>query len=597
MTPNRKKYRKQLEAALMKHTSSELLDMIRYWHSVIREYYGLMIKNASKFGLDRKIPTIKVERVDILVNILMDREIVRAWLKSLPSKIAEVVIHLAWFGPSRLDVLEKKVATVIAHEIDERYSTQLKLLDDFSFLGFRHAWEYPYQKEKSYVFLPLCYQYAVIANTDPPPSWHLKPVSAPIPAEYSCCFEASAPTEVLLAHEFISKGLMSIRKDGKPSARGLVDLRKVTQMEEFYPQEKGELKNLRASLVASFLGKISANDLSMETPHKALKILFEQWLQSSYTITENLLPHLKIYDKYYNKSSNINIKYRLRDILLEMTSGRYYTIENILDYILLHRYALEEIPYQELIYSFCDSSLFGEEVKDTANVTAWNVHYVVTEPLIKAFLFLSASIGLVELRYSLPENPLFRRVNRPGLTPFDGLKGVSLTPLGAYVIGASKKYKAKNKDRTGAKIFLDSQRLLLTLTGNDPIKELTLEKCMEKIGHGRYLLTFDSLFRECTTQKDIKAKKDMFQRFAGGKLPPVWKDFFARAKRRLRPFEREEEMMVFRMADDPELMEIIASDPTIAGLVFKVQGRRIAVKNKDTKKLKNRLRKYGYLMR
>ncbi len=587
---------KELEAMVLDHTSSELLDMIRFWHGFIREYFGLRIRHSRRLGLDRFIPGRKADRVRILCNILADREIVRAWLNSLSSRALEVVTRLAWFGPCRLDLLEQMTGATLCKEKQERYHTDLELRDEFSFLGLQKSWRYLYKKETTYVFMPICFRYSVMINTDPPVNWHLNPVSSSIPADHSCCFEASAPTEVLLASEFIRKGLLTLRKDGKPSARGLADLQKVTRMEEFFPREKGELKNLRANLVASFLGKKTGYDPSLEAPHEALRELFRLWLESDYTITDKLLPHLKIHDVYYSKSFNVNVKEQLRDLLLEMVPGRFYTIGNIIDYMILRKKSLEEIPYQVLVYSFCSTSLHGKDIKDTSRVTAWNFHYVVTEPLIKAFLFLAASIGMVELRYSRPENPLFRRAGFPGLTPFDGLKGVCLTPLGAYLTGASSKYTAKSTENAGAEIFLDQERLLLTLTGSDPIKELTLEKCMEKIGSGRYLLTFDSLFRECTTRKDIKVKEDMFRSLAGGKLPRVWKDFFKRAQNRLYPLMREPDMMVFRVADEPELMEILVSDPALASLILKVQGRRIAVKGKDARKLRNRLRKYGYLM-
>ena len=333
-----------------------------------------------------------------------------------------------------------------------------------------------------------------------------------------------------------------------------------------------------------------------ETPHhETVKNLFEKWQEGEFTFIATMLPHLKVKNKYTLSYAD-NIKSVLASLLKEMSPGKWYSKQNLVEYTILRKPLLLEVSAYELQYTFAEGSDSDCEIENKQRIYEWNVHFVITAPTVQAFFFLAAALGLVEITFGLPRNPLFRRPNHQGLTPFDGLKGVRLTPLGAYVSGQTRHYEASEVKREETALFLDPQRLFLTLSGQDPLLELTLQRYMETAGTRRYHLTFESLFATCQNKREIREAKRLFDRLAGGKLPPVWRDFFKQAVERLQPIEEEKGLRVFKLPDNPNLLRIVATDPLLSSIVLKVEGKRIAMKATDFNLFKNHLKRYGYLV-
>jgi hypothetical protein len=216
--------------------------------------------------------------------------------------------------------------------------------------------------------------------------------------------------------------------------------------------------------------------------------------------------------------------------------------------------------------------------------------------LLQAFFFLTASLGLVEIGYDEPVNEVLQKPNQPYLSEYEGLKYIRLTELGSFVCGRSRKYTAIASVQEKAVFNLDSNRLFLTVEGDDPIARLTLEKMLEPVGTDRYKMTFTSLFRDCQSKADIRKRIALFRKIIYKKPPRIWQQFFATAVKRVNPLTREPEYVVFKVEEDEELLQLLATAPDIAPLVVKVEGLRIAVKNRNSRKLINGLKKHGYLI-
>ncbi len=594
--------RATLEERLMsQHTADQLATMHRQWVRIVQHDRQLFKQYGKKAGAVTQ-PTRKAQRAGAIAFMATNRDIASAWFTSLSRDALRVLEYITWHGPTRLDIMEHALNIKIS-EVKQKNSMGrgrvLTLRKEFGFLILRIVQSYygVYTNKTGYVVeLPMSFRIAAQKFLPEPACFNLVPIDQEIPAGFSCRFDEMLPANLVRAVQFITQGHMDTKKNGQPSVRGLRDLCRIANIREFFPGGKGELKYLRSRILAATIQALKPGlPESGLQPAAMVKDIFQEWTDSSFSITENLLPHIKIKDRYYSSTFNTNIKPVLAELLADMEPGKYYDVSNIIEYTFLRKPKLEEVSMLRLVFKSEEDTDYGTWPRDEA-VSYWNFHDLITGPTVCGFFFLAAALGLVEMTYDLPVNPIYHRPKHEGLTPFDGLKCVKLTRLGAYVTGAEDDYQGQAGMEDGISITMDRERLLLTLHGHDPIIELNLDKCMERIGSGRFRLTFDSLFRECRSGKDIREKESMFRQLAGGKLPRAWKAFFRHAKSRLQPLAQEEDMTVFRLADDQELLHIIASDPALSKIILRVEGKRIAVKNKDMTRLRRQLRKYGYRM-
>ena len=578
------------------YNSDELGRFYKAWVSFLSRDFALLWKN-TKLAWTMKKLTRKRERAEAIAVLVTDRRITKAWAETLPPEARKVAEYLTWFGVTRLDILEKLTGICVYQKEKERYSSRLKLRETFQFLSLRSPyWGYTTYPERVLVSIPLPFATAMQTALPPPAGANLNPAKEKIAAAYDCNFEQEAPFEISRALGFIQQGHMPLKQNGMPRVKGIENLIKVTGMREFFPEGREEFKYLRAKVIAMVILQSWNKTQTGELPlHEIVRELFEMWQAGGFTFVATMLPHLKVKDKYALRYAD-NIKPILASLLKEMTPGKWYTKENLVEYTILRRPLLLEISAYELQYVCAEESDLDYEIESKERIYEWNVHFVVTAPTVQAFFFLAAALGLVEIAFGLPRNPLFRRPKHEGLTPFDGLKGVRLTELGAYVSGQTRHYEAREVKQEETTLFLDPQRLFLTLSGHDPLLELNLQKFMESVGAGRYHLTFESLFATCQSKREIRQAKKLFDRLAGGKLPSVWQDFFKRALERLQPIEQEKDLRVFKLADNSELLRIVSTDPLLSSIILKVEGRRVALKVSDLRRFRNQLKKYGYLV-
>jgi hypothetical protein len=215
--------------------------------------------------------------------------------------------------------------------------------------------------------------------------------------------------------------------------------------------------------------------------------------------------------------------------------------------------------------------------------------------LLKGYAFLLAAFGLAEIAYVSPAHDTYRRPKKEYLTPYDGLRFVRLTPLGEYVFRQRTTYELAAVAPTRSPIILDEARLLATCRDADPLTELALGQFLEKLVPGRYRMTPKSFLGGCGSRADIEERIRLFRRVVSATPPAIWERFFERTLARIAPLNLEPEHIVLKISDDEEIRRLFASDPVLREIALKVEGRRIAVRQTDLKKLAKRLEQFGYL--
>ena len=547
---------------------------------------------------------VKQTRVDVLVEVFSNKDLFRPFYSKQSTLGKSVLETLTWYGSFNLELLEdregKRVA--IRNAGKRKYYEPFELVKglELVLLEISRSYGYgnEYNKEDIVAYLPESIRDALRKVLPKPADYAIQPLKQKGETDFSYCCEPTVLTELTRMVEFVQQGHLTLKKNGEPSVKGLRDLASVAGLQEFYQPGSGkEIERLRVEILISFLLSVDLKKAgSLSSPQVFLRRALKIWVaDDDYLLTEQLLEHLRIKWNRYYADASWNVKKKLLQILKELHTESWVSIINIYNYCVVRQVGLLEKQMGVLEYQMIEKTTYGSWDR-WEYVGPSSLLLVVYLPMLRAFFFLAASLGLVEIGYNLPVNENIQRPKRDYLSRFDGLQYVRLTELGAYVTGKTKKYTSAKQKQASAVFTLDETRLLLTMEGDDPIAALTLEKMLERVGSGRYMMTFESLFKDCRSKRDVQQKISLFRKTICKKPPKIWLDFFAGALLRVNPLAPEPGLRVFTINQDEELLQLLASAPDITPLIFKVEGLRIAVRKTDISTLTSRLKKHGYLI-
>ncbi len=601
--PYKKLTKNEIKNTLNGLTSPFLSKIHNKWIKLIKSDSKLFSKYKNhKFFIDAR-NNKKKNKVSSLTEIVFKRDIIQAWWDGLTQTAQKTAIYLTVFGSTRLDILE----TIIGEKLSEIKDTSIHNKEIFIYpeLNFvftdKAGYYWNVVKSKSVVYIMPTFLEAIQFLND----FYVLPIPADpssISAEFIFDDEDDTIYGIKRGADFIEKGLVDLKKNGMPSVKGLKDFANITRLREFFPkhQSNNRLKSLRLNMVYdfiqySFMKKEKNKGLS---DPEMLKKRFHLWVESEYALTHTLLPHIKIKDSFLLYNYMNNIKPFLVNVLKRLKKGHWYNIEEIDRFICLDKDNIQEFKLS--YYKFTSKEGIRDHINEQYD-TVYDIDdthsikkYIVMFPVIRAFFFFMASLGIVKIAYDFPKNSLFTMITEQFLTPYDGLRAVSLTDIGAFIIDIDRSYTPKKVRKPLASVNLAEDRLILTISGDDPILQFTIEEMMEKITNNRYRMTFNSFFSHCKTAKDVEHKIKLFKKDISSSLPLVWKEFFKEVKKRIDPIKAQKDMTVFQLSDNPLLFELMTNNPKILSLIYKIEGKMIAVKSSDIRPLIAELKKYGF---
>lgn len=246
------------------------------------------------------------------------------------------------------------------------------------------------------------------------------------------------------------------------------------------------------------------------------------------------------------------------------------------------------------ISPFTNYSLYRMELKaklsgDAIYRDGWYTDVAV--PFVRAFIFLLAAFGLVEIACDASTASYS--------SPFGTLKYFRLTSLGCYAFGLAKQYEQPKAEAEGPFFDLDSNNMIVrSLSDKNPYEPL-LQDIAESIGNRRYKVTHASLLNSCSTYSDVTNKVDFFKRFISAELPAVWDEFFQSLTRRCRPLTEMPANMylIYQLsASNTELLKLVATDPVIRKYTVRAEGHLLLVQKDAHKQVITRLKSFGYLL-
>lgn len=373
-------------------------------------------------------------------------------------------------------------------------------------------------------------------------------------------------------------------------------------LKEFYPDVDKDLDFMRGYMMVNLLSAAKKDDLNGATP-KDLKNAFKRFFRGvgfkSYEMA-NLLTHLKGRG-YLWRSNGFNLSEEekaarggLSKVIRALPTSGWVSAESLIKHCHYRNYRLDVIrrfEAEQYVY-YNRPNKFGKEKRHISRSI-----YIpaVVEPFVKAAMFLFASFGLVEIAYNMPRNNQLQQIKKNYLSIYDGLEYVRLTPLGAFVAGKLKSYKADTA-RKMAEVTLDDNRLLIHLHGKDPIKEMTLTQFADPVSDRCYKVSFNSFLRGCATESDIQQRKALFKRHIEPKPAGIWKAFLEDVEGKVDPLIPVKAMDVFQLKDNAELISLAARDPELRKYILKAENHHILIPHNHLGKVKKRLEHFGYLL-
>ena len=215
------------------------------------------------------------------------------------------------------------------------------------------------------------------------------------------------------------------------------------------------------------------------------------------------------------------------------------------------------------------------------------------KPLFKAYCYLFAVLGLVEIS----EKPAPLVLNKNGkmhpLTPYEGISSIKLTAFGSWCLNfTDERPEAKKQE---FETIADSNLLLVTFKGLSLERKLFLEQIGDPMGAERYKISEVSFIRGCANPSEIRSRIERFKKLIEPNPSERWLSFFSMIEQRATLFAHGEVVLLYTFPDDDSIRKMFALDPAFRKIIIRAEGNRIVIKKKDQALFKKLLAGHGYL--
>lgn len=532
----------------------------------------------------------------------LDKHFFEAFKNILPENTLLLLEELVWEEKLTQQEIETRLGIELFNVKKSSYSgyEQFILKDDYKY--FRHVNVHRYstlRKPEYILYIEPSVRRIINIYYDKPTGSALKPVKEITETHYLYDRgEMDIFLELPRLQAYAQQGNIKISAKGKPAVSTLGKMQRKLNLAEFYPKEKNKLVGLmRSNLLAGLISTLGTASTSSDSA-VLIKMLIQSYYSNNYRTVYKLLSHLKgtgHTDEYYTEK----VEHHFVHLLSELPENGWVSIDNV---------------YKFLKFSFVDirpvkgytarNKLYYEYeamVKYERYTYRETKHYIdndrydqaITFPTLSGTFFLFAAFGLLDLAYDEIDGEVMGETCD---SPYDGLKYIRLTSLGAYVSGQKTHYE-KPEGIGQAKIELSEDSLTIVSDKNDPTAAIILEPFTEKVTPNRFRTDYSIFLSGIANKKELADKIRLFKQAVTEDLPTNWVHFFEQLNKKIDPLELVSDMVLFKIpADSPDLIKLIARDSKLKNICYKGEGYHILVPKKKLAPFKARLREFGYLL-
>lgn len=219
---------------------------------------------------------------------------------------------------------------------------------------------------------------------------------------------------------------------------------------------------------------------------------------------------------------------------------------------------------------------------------------LIATPLFKAYCYLMATLGILEIYEEEPESALVHSKKRGPLSPYEALRAFRVTGFGRWCLGIDT-----NKPKPPTieyEAIADDELPLVTFKGTSLECRLFLDTIGVKLGTERYRITETSFVAGCSSAAEIEKRIHEFKRLISKKPAQHWQRLFSRALSKASSFSSPETAYVFRLPTDPEIRTLFISARSMDALYIRAEGGLIIVPQSAYRKFKKAAEAIGFII-
>ena len=219
-------------------------------------------------------------------------------------------------------------------------------------------------------------------------------------------------------------------------------------------------------------------------------------------------------------------------------------------------------------------------------------HELVVKPVFKAYCYLFAGLGLLEITQKQP--PLVRELKGKThpISAYDSLATVKITEFGRWCLDLTQKRPPKPKQEYEA--IADKELFLVTVRGNSLERTLFLDKIGQKLGENRWRVSPASFIAGCRDKNQIQERITRFKTLIDPKPAPHWEALFKKTLARAGIFDGlRSNALVYTLPEDREITEELLRDPALKTMAFRAEGRMLIVPARSLSKFTAFLGEHG----
>ena len=542
----------------------------------------------AKFAVERfkeKKQLNKTDLYTVCFSVFENEEIYTHFRSTLSIYIQKLIEILLWQEVINHADAEKELDVKLLDAEKSRYSgPELKREFYFFSVGYQTQWTTTGQRNNYFLSIPKPLRDILVQYYAKPAYYYFLPINE-IPAGFNVF---NAETQIMLEMPAILsyhlQASVKYTNSGRPNEASVNKMQRSCNLTEFYQEDL--LKNIRSMLIAGMLHNLKIKDINTGNS-ELIKTIFTEHYKTIYT-PQFMLTQFKGWayiNEYYFKDASFE---PMLDVLKQLPQNKWVTAEN------LHGF----ISSRTLEIKGVENSVVNSQLKFNENFIGTNtdsgmvsLDKLVKIPYINGCVFLLASFGLVEIVYGSINT------NKYGTTyfsPFDGLKFLRLTPLGAYALGITDEYESQYVNPQN-KLHLSEDSMVILAEGNIAVIDVMLANYTEKEGSNRYRVTSAAFFKDCKNTNNIDTKINLFKKTISSKLPRYWEATFNEWKANAKKVKEDLSTVVFKIpADAKDLQNLIAKDAVLKAFIFKAEGFHVLVAKDNETKFKHRMKELGY---
>lgn len=584
MAISKERFREALDMFYSKETLFKLFE--KYFLDWIGE--GYIGSNLGLFGAAAITENSnKHTFLELMDQVFSKEEVFNTIFSTLPEEVKVIFNHLAWNGRYNISDREEYLSK------EDGYNVYRGLKDEYLFFKLGEN-----GKKEGYIYLHNDIVRMLRKLLPKPKDYHIRSTKA---KEYA--YEKNSEKEVIekfpLYYNFYSQGNISLSSSHKILKESKRNMYKYCSIDEYYTDNK-DLDYLKTETLGLFFFLIKDDYLTPETfrvdnyKDTIKKFLDGELIKDGgYHYTSLYLNYLKGLRNIWKNGENIKrCLDSIKKVLVEMPEDGKVSIENIVNYLVYRDEFVEIINPQDVYdYIYINEANYGRT--KICNYDAY--HGYIIEPFVKSILFLLGTLGVVHTYYDVPGASEGLYLKNGYLSKYDGLKYVSLTDLGKYILDKVDSYDF-GEDKEEAEIYLDEDRLILSIIGEAPIKSMLLEKMGTKIGPNKFKFSKEVFLKDIDELSKLEEKIAEFRKVVGTAIPKFWEEFFEELQRKSDSLEKVDDIIVLSLKQDRELINLIGKAEELKGLILKAEGFYILVKKENKEEVVEVLKKYGYFI-